>query len=570
VDGALAAISRDGELLGSAYSDNGVAVIPLGTSSNIPGEVDLVVTYYNAYTYDESLMIMSPDGAYVTVSNVNVDLGLDNTVNQGETVELILTLENLGNEASGNIDVLLIENDPYVSIVNGDASIGQLQEGEVDLLSLSFNVDNSAPYGHQFSIDINMISQESSWSNTLNLAVESLVESFEEDIAFSWTSTGDADWELTSDYSNTGSFSMGSGQIEDNQESSIEVNVDILQDGNISFSYRVSSEYSPSGSNFYDGLTFYIDGQQMGQYQPNGAGDSPWTNVSYSVSEGNHTFKWTYSKDGGGGSTDCTNTGCDDAAFIDDVQFPSVESQFSGIVGDINGDEVVNVLDVIQLVNMALGSQEINYNTADLNSDGIVNVLDIVLVVNIALEGRISDASNAKINVVNNKIELSADGVIGGVQLELLHGPDFSFELSDNSMISEYAKTDIGSTIIIILPEDNNIMSFEGDFEIKDIIVANSYGEISVEMPTQINLSDAYPNPFNPLTTIGFYISNSAHTTIKAYNVLGQVVDVILDENIQQGYHSIDWNASSQTSGFYFITVQSGKTIESKKVTLLK
>ena len=48
---------RDGELLGSAYSDGGIAIIPIGPSSNIPGEVDLVVTYYNAYTYDESLMI---------------------------------------------------------------------------------------------------------------------------------------------------------------------------------------------------------------------------------------------------------------------------------------------------------------------------------------------------------------------------------------------------------------------------------------------------------------------------------------------------------------------------------
>ena len=57
----------------------------------------------------------------------------------------------------------------------------------------------------------------------------------------------------------------------------------------------------------------------MGQYQPTGSGTSPWTNVSYSVSSGNHTFKWTYSKDGGGGATDCNNTGCDDAAFIDDI-----------------------------------------------------------------------------------------------------------------------------------------------------------------------------------------------------------------------------------------------------------
>ena len=91
-------------------------------------------------------------------------------------------------------------------------------------------------------------------------------------------------------------------------------------------------------------------------------------------------------KDGGGGSTDCNNTGCDDAAFIDDIVFPSVESQSNNIPGDVNGDEVVNVLDVIQTVNMALGSQEPDYINADINDDGIINVLDIVSIVNIVLD----------------------------------------------------------------------------------------------------------------------------------------------------------------------------------------
>ena len=95
----------------------------------------------------------------------------------------------------------------------------------------------------------------------------------------------------------------------------------------------------------------------------------------------------------GGGSTDCTNTGCDDAAFIDDIVFPSVESQGNSLAGDVNGDEVVNVLDVIQTVNMALGSQDPDYINADINSDGIINVLDVILIANILLDGRISEAT---------------------------------------------------------------------------------------------------------------------------------------------------------------------------------
>ena len=221
---------------------------------------------------------------------------------------------------------------------------------------------------------------------------------------------------------------------------------------------------------------------------------------------------------------------------------------------------------------MALGSQDPNYNTADLNGDGIINVLDIVLVVNIALDGRISDASHAKLSIVNNQIKLSSDGTISGVQLTLSHDSDFSFELSDNSMVSNYNTNDnnSSSTIIVILPEDDEILSFKGSFKIEDIIVANSYREIDVEMPSKITLSDAYPNPFNPLINIDFYLSINNHTTIKAYNVLGQVVQVILDQNIQQGYHSVSWDASYQPSGLYFITVQAGNSVESQKVTLLK
>jgi hypothetical protein len=55
-----------------------------------------------------------------------------------------------------------------------------------------------------------------------------------------------------------------------------------------------------------------------------------------------------------------------------------------GLLGDINGDEILNVLDVILIVNMALGNADIDLN-GDMNSDGGINVLDIVLLVNIIL-----------------------------------------------------------------------------------------------------------------------------------------------------------------------------------------
>jgi hypothetical protein len=150
------------------------------------------------------------------------------------------------------------------------------------------------------------------------------------------------------------------------------VTLDITADGIIEFYYRVSSEFSPSGSNFYDGLEFYIDSQLKDQYLPTSAEGTPWTHVSYSVSEGEHTFRWSYVKDGAGGSTDCDATECEDAAWVDDIIFPPAYMESDVILGDMNGDGLVNILDAIIMVNMVLGIQEEN-PLADLNTQNHIH-----------------------------------------------------------------------------------------------------------------------------------------------------------------------------------------------------
>jgi hypothetical protein len=71
-------------------------------------------------------------------------------------------------------------------------------------------------------------------------------------------------------------------------------------------------------------------------------------------------------------------------AAIDDFVIEYISSG-SGIVGDINNDESVDVLDIVLLVNMVLGFESPNFQLADMNSDGSVNIQDIILVVNIIL-----------------------------------------------------------------------------------------------------------------------------------------------------------------------------------------
>ena len=100
------------------------------------------------------------------------------------------------------------------------------------------------------------------------------------------------------------------------------ITMDVIEDDEISFYYRVACEYSPSGDFFYDGLIFSIDGDIVEHYQPTGNGQSPWTHASHPVTSGLHTFSWAYVKDGSDGGTYLD----EDAAFVDYIIFPASTS----------------------------------------------------------------------------------------------------------------------------------------------------------------------------------------------------------------------------------------------------
>jgi len=88
--------------------------------------------------------------------------------------------------------------------------------------------------------------------------------------------------------------------------------------------------------------------------------------------------------------------------------------------------------------------------------------------------------------------------------------------------------------------------------------------------PQEFALSNAYPNPFNPTTSLDLSLVESAHVSIKVYNVVGQVVATLASGQMSAGYHSIAWDASNVSSGMYFIKVDAGTDVAVQKVMLMK
>ncbi|MBS1272446.1 MAG: hypothetical protein MAGBODY4_01591 [Candidatus Marinimicrobia bacterium] len=100
--------------------------------------------------------------------------------------------------------------------------------------------------------------------------------------------------------------------------------------------------------------------------------------------------------------------------------------------------------------------------------------------------------------------------------------------------------------------------------------------EDRVAQPYEYGLSQNYPNPFNPTTNIKFSLADQQPVTIAIYNVRGQLVNTLMqNQSMQPGSHVINWDGTDKAgntvgSGIYIYRIQAGDFIKAKKMTLIR
>jgi hypothetical protein len=97
----------------------------------------------------------------------------------------------------------------------------------------------------------------------------------------------------------------------------------------------------------------------------------------------------------------------------------------------------------------------------------------------------------------------------------------------------------------------------------------------SSSLPASFELDQNYPNPFNPSTKIRFDIPLRARATLTVFNVLGQKVATLVDEELPPNTYHVDWNGESDdgqklASGIYFYRLRADELVSTKKMLLLK
>ena len=194
---------------------------------------------------------------------------------------------------------------------------------------------------------------------------------------------------------------------------------------------------------------------------------------------------------------------------------------------------------------------------------GLDSSFVIDLFENLSDDNNMSDSLDLDSLFLDVFSELSNDLYLGiSGELEILNTNDSTVQGSFNTTMLKPA-FNFPPHIVLI----NN-----GQFEFSKIASPNLQNQTEIIIANKLELSNAYPNPFNPTTNLSF---NSNYTEIKnislsIYDLNGRKLEVLMNGPIKPGYHNVQWNASHLPSGIYVARLESQFNIQTTKLILLK
>ena len=404
--GSYVGISKDGVLYGAGMIDEtgttDIAIEPITSG----GDVKIVVTHPQHVPYIAEIPAAAMTGPYVAVDTyaMNAD-----QANYGETIDMDITVKNVGADAASNITAVLTTECPYVEILAGEGSVPSLDPDQTAIMEgFQFAIAEDVPDMTKAQFFLTVTDGTDTWEGKINITLHAPVLALEaidktdDNITITLKNAGSAPFyggilnvtscspelvfnpetlvaedvveggqtlpltvsytvgesvEIGTTFEAAYSFSTGLFTIEDvfvvnygniiedfesgtfssnwtlsatnpweiapggrgnycakannnGQHSSsgyMQLQVNVLAAGELTFWYKVSSE------NNYDKLHFYMDNQEKGLW----SGDVNWTEFTQAVTAGQHTFKWEYTKDSSVSSGD-------DCAWVDNIKFPPV------------------------------------------------------------------------------------------------------------------------------------------------------------------------------------------------------------------------------------------------------
>ena len=265
------------------------------------------------------------------------------------------------------------------------------------------------------------------------------------------------------------------------------------------------------------------------------------------------------------------------------INLESADTLIGSVVAGVDQEfSPNNILGVLDIGEYATYVEAIVYrNTEDFGNPPLPNVL---------VEFELLDAENAPGYLYPTEALTNENGVARVPYVifnEAVEDMTVNFKGSNLELnlgsgdVAEYVVND-DNTARIIMASTSNISKVLDviDGEITSIekidLVSTDSGNyaildnVQIETPSVFAVKSAYPNPFNPSTNLSLELNATANVSVKVFNIMGQLVDVIAEGSFSPNTYNWTWNAENLSSGVYLVRTQVGSKVDTQKLMLLK
>ncbi len=290
-----------------SYQNAFVSMLPTNVEDGTRANFNVTLYWANGSTpKNTSITILAPklelDHFTVEAPNGATEIA------PGDIVSIVFTNKNNGHAVMPLAIVDLTSNYTGAKVISPSYSIYTLQPDQSTDNAFSVQIGNDVAMNTIIPLYYHMVIDNVDYIDTLFINIGAAMETFESNgfTQFPWNNTGSNPWITTTSSPYAGSYCARSKQsLGNSATSAMNITLNCVQDGNISFFRKVSSEQG------YDKFSFAIDGTVVLQE----SGSVAWSQASFPVTAGTHTYLFQYAKDWS------TSSGSD-CAWIDNVVFP--------------------------------------------------------------------------------------------------------------------------------------------------------------------------------------------------------------------------------------------------------
>lgn len=478
----------------------------------------------------------------------------------GETVKLTFPISNNGHIAAPGTINYLFSDSEFITIDQTEYMLDTINCGETLFARYDAIVADSVETGTVINLFVSANADPYFTTKVYNPSIGLLTEDFEtgDFSAYDWQNSSTIPWIISNTVYNGGIYGAQSGVINDNQSTNLELSINVLSNDNISFARKVSSESN------YDFLKFYIDDIEKGSW----SGNLNWETVSFPVTPGEHTFKWSYTKDG-------SQANGSDAGYIDDIVFPSFNS---------NGQNTEFAIHPFAYPEAVCQEQDIRLFAFTTNESGTVSYHwePAELLSDTSVYNPIAHLTDSTV------FTITAESGLSFAEAELTVG---LVPVPQTPVITQQ-----GDLLISDAAEGNQWYNSDGAIEgavfqtfeplvsgFYHVVITSSYGCASspsneiymnvISVPTiEAGLSlNVYPNPFSNKLYIDFNMVKSSNVKISLISLLGKEVSVLYQQSgVAYGQHNLKLEPRNLKSGVYFLKFETADTTFLRKLILFE